>query len=773
MGTEKAPGHSNQAHDVEATAGLVQARDVQGGVHFHGLREFSAVPRQLPAGVGGFVDRAREQAALDRLADPAEARVCLVTGPGGVGKTALVLHWAHRLVDAFPHGQLYLNLRTYSAVVAEFLDQFLRALGVPAAAIPPAADGRAGLYRSILATRAVLVVLDNADTAAQVRPLLPGAGRSRAVVVSRDRLAALVAREGAYRVDVPRMPEPDAVELLTNALHGRADSAVELIALARACVRLPLALRIAAERAASRPRMALTDLISDLHDESTRWELLMADEDAAVHAVFASAYAALPEPTARLFRLLGLHPTGQFGALAAAALAAETPAVARRQLDVLIDAHLVEQPASGRYGLHDLLHAYSVERSRDDDTADAREAVLDRLLAWYLHTADAAQTQMAPFDRFPLAEPVPAGLTVEDFADYDEALAWYRTERPALVAITRLAAESGRHIIAWQLAAVLRAIYMHQNAFDDWIATATLGVESARHLADQRGEAEALESLARAYFQSRRLSDAEAAHTAVLALRETLGDQHGMAVSTNALGLIALRRRRFTAAAEHFAHAQTLHPEPRWAAVCRSNLAETHCELHHYADAKATLHELVAFYQQVGEHAGEGNALFLLSWALRGQGQHAEAREAITGALALATQDDNPVWRGHWLTEAARVELAAHRPAPALTEFDESADLQRRLGDRNREAYAEEGAGTALAALDRPDQATARLRYAAAIHGDLGDDYARARCLAALASLSNQAGRPEDAHAKRAEAAALLAGYDDPDADALRANLTR
>ena len=327
--------------EVSGTPGnVVQARDVHGGVHFHRSEPsakvtFAVTPSQLPSDMRGFVNRHTELANLTGVVtgdpeEPLAATVTVITGTAGVGKTSLALHWAHSVRHEFPDGQLYVNLRGYDpgapATPEQVLDRFLRDLGVPASAIPVHLEDRASLYRSLLADCRMLVILDNAATAGQVRPLLPGTASSLVVVTSRSRLSGLIARHGAFRVGVDILHEDDAVALLGNvtARYRVHDQRHELVELARLCARLPLALRIAAERAASRPMMQLDELIADLRDESGLWDALTAegdDDTDAVRTVFAWSYRALPEPAARLFRLLGLHPGNDFGLPAATALA--------------------------------------------------------------------------------------------------------------------------------------------------------------------------------------------------------------------------------------------------------------------------------------------------------------------------------------------------------------------------------------------------------------------------------------------------------------------
>jgi tetratricopeptide (TPR) repeat protein len=443
--TSAGVGGDNTSQLSGEAGNVVQARDVT-SVHFHTSPRPTEpgppgppVPRQLPRIAGDFVGRAKDLARLDALltgtgpgpdhgpgprsgAFSSGAAVCAVTGTAGVGKTALALHWAHRRLDRFPDGQLYLDLRGYGlrepVAPEQALERFLRDLDYTGA-LPHDLDGKAALYRTLLAERRMLVLLDNACDVDQIRPLLPGAGPSAVVITSRNALAGLVARDGAHRLILDTLTEAAAVELLRTLTKGcrRGDEARELADLASLCAYLPLALRLAGERATTHPYMTLADLTADLRrrwaipgtasdadpdprpGEGTKpWAGSGADADAepqAFSTVLAWSYRTLPAEDARMFRLLGLHPGTDIAVPAAAVLADTDSARARRQLDFLVESHLLEHSAPGRYRFHSLLRAYAAELLRREEPGPRRRAALERTLDWYLRGAQAAGSLLA------------------------------------------------------------------------------------------------------------------------------------------------------------------------------------------------------------------------------------------------------------------------------------------------------------------------------------------------------------------------------------------
>lgn len=438
----------------------------------------SALPAQLPADVPDFFGRDRELSALDRLlsragGSPTAMAVSVVSGTAGVGKTALAVHWAHRTRHRFSDGQLYVNLRGYDLdhpmPPGDALTRFLTVLGVAGDAIPPDVDDRASRYRTEMADRRMLVVLDNALSEEQVRPLLPGSPSCAVVVTSRDSLAGLVALHGARRIGLGPLALPDAVALLRTLVGARVDIEPGPAAtLADQCVRLPLALRVAAELAIARPPLPLGDLVAELADLQRRLDLLDAGGDprAAVEAVFSWSYQHLLAPAARTFRLLSLHPGPEADAHAVAALLGDAPgdtpgsgegpghapgeeraavvgdglARAARTLALLARAHLLQPARPGRFGTHDLLRAYAYRLARTHDSEADRQAALTRLFDHYLSTAAAAMDALYPAERHHRPTVAPPAYSPPIADDPDAARAWLDTERPTLAAICAVAA---------------------------------------------------------------------------------------------------------------------------------------------------------------------------------------------------------------------------------------------------------------------------------------------------------------------------------------------
>jgi DNA-binding SARP family transcriptional activator len=435
----------------------------------------AAVPAQLPADIAGFTGRAAQLKQLGELLPEAGdadhhhgVPIALITGCAGIGKTALAVHWGHRMRPHFPDGQLYVNLRGHAPTPAlrpiEALAQLLPGLGVPIEEVPVSLEQATALYRSRLSDRRMLVVLDNAETADQVRPLLPGSARCLVVVTSRNRLSGLVARDGARRVDVEVFASDEALALLADVLGperiaAEPDAAKELV---ERCAYLPLALRIAAANVLDAPRDGLAGYVARLAAETRLSELAVdGDEEAAVRVAIDLSYEKLPTEARRLFCYLGLVPGPDWthdtaAALAATALSGPAVAVVRGLADRLVTAHLAEPHGPSRFVSHDLLRHYARERAFSELGAAERDAALRRLFGWYVESARAASTLLNP-ELVRLPAPVETGGRRVEFAAAADAMRWLDAERENLLAAVESAAAHGPRDAAWALADALRS----------------------------------------------------------------------------------------------------------------------------------------------------------------------------------------------------------------------------------------------------------------------------------------------------------------------------
>jgi DNA-binding SARP family transcriptional activator/Tfp pilus assembly protein PilF len=595
----------------------------------------SPVPAQLPLTVPGFTGRAAELARLDALLPPgdragttspaAPVAVTVISGTPGVGKTALAVHWAHRITHRFPDGQLCADLRGYGPAgtavsPSEALHGFLLALGVPPERIPADLDARTALYRTRLAGRRVLIVLDNARDPAQVRPLLPGTPGCLAVITSRQQLTPLVVTEDARPLALDLMTDAEARDLLAARLGRQRASAEpgavdEIIA---SCARLPLALAIAAARAAGRPGFTLAELAAELRDAQPGLDALEADDPATdPRAVFSWSYHALAQPAARLFRLLSLAPGPDITAPAAASLAALPQRQARRLLADLATAHLLTEHAPRRYTSHDLLRAYARELAASHDGDDILDAALDRVLGHYLHTSHTAATLIEP-GAGPIAmEPLPPGASPVPLAAAAAARDWFTAEAAALLAAVRLAADAGRVTYAWQLAQNLTAFLVRRGRWDDIAQAQGTALEAARRAGDSAGEANALHSLAVGYIWSGRTGDAAPLSGQALRLFESIGDHIGQARSHGSLGWLADNAGRLDEAMHHTEQAIRLYRAAGYRpgeAVCLNDIGWHHAKLGDYERALTCCEQALEALRETGGGGWEANILDSLGY---------------------------------------------------------------------------------------------------------------------------------------------------------------
>jgi DNA-binding SARP family transcriptional activator len=653
-------------------------------------------PAQLPSAVAAFTGREEQLAALDRslagaLATagpdgrPAAVAIAAVSGTAGVGKTSLAVHWAHQVADRFPDGQLYVNLRGFdpggqAMVPAEAVRGFLDAMGVPAGRIPAGLDAQAALYRSTLAGKRILVVLDNARDAEQVRPLLPGTAGAMVVITSRSQLTGLVAANGARPIPLDLMPPAAARELLAARLGAarlgaEPEATDQIIA---ACARLPLALTIAAARAATNPAFPLTALAAELGQAGGRLDALAIGDPATdVHVVFSWSYQALTPPAARLFRLLGLHPGPDISVPAAASLAGHTPAELRGQLAELLGANLISEPVPGRYTFHDLLRAYAGELAHRTDTETDRHAAVGRLLDHYTHTAHAANQHLSPArDPIPVPlRPLLPGASPARLTGPGPALAWLTAEHSVLLAALGLAADSGFHTHTWQLAWALNTPLIRGGHGHDLAAAWQAALTAAERLGDPTARAYAHCYLARAYTLLGRYPDAHRELGPALQLYDETGDLVGQASAHHHLAVVWERQGRPGQALEHAQQALALYQaggNRRGHAYALNAVAWHQAQLGDHAEALAHSRQALALHQQIGDRVGEAETWDTLGYAHHHLNHHAQAINCYQHALTLFRDLGDRSNEAATLTDLGDIHHAAGDPTAARTAWQQA-----------------------------------------------------------------------------------------------------
>jgi DNA-binding SARP family transcriptional activator/Flp pilus assembly protein TadD len=719
------PGAELRELHQRILAGDVMADSGRRGPPYEGV---PAVPRQLPAPVAHFIGRGDELAVLDGLADPVRVRgpggavIAAICGTAGVGKTALAVHWAHRVAERFPDGQLYINLRGYDpeqpVTAADALAGFLGALDVPRQEIPAGAVERLALYRSLLASRRMLIVLDNARETEQLRPLLPGTPACVTVVTSRDSLAGLVARDGARRLELDVLPVADALILLRTLIDGRvADDPGAAAALATCCCRLPLALRIAAELAAARPAAALGDLVTELADERGRLDLLDAGGDprTAIRAVFSWSCRHLDAAAARAFRLTGLHPAPGLDVYAVAALTGATLGQATRVLDQLARAHLIQATGPGRYGLHELLRAYAAEQAAAQDGEKDRRAALTRLFDFYLRAAHVAMDIVFPAERHHRPSSPGATAEVPPLPDAVAAGAWLDAERENLIATAAYAAACGWPGHAIGLAATL-ASYLDAGRYHEALTIHGHARQAAARSGDRAGEAVALTNLGLAAGAQGRYQQARGFLRQALALFRQTGDQAGQASALNGLGSVDRQRGRYQQARDHLRQALALYRaagDRHGEARVLSSLGVIDRRQGRYQQATEHQEHALALFRQTGDRVREAETLFRLGVVALRQGHSRQAAGHLHQALALFRDTGDNSGQAEALKVLGDVDLAQGRYQRATEHHQWALALFRQTGDRAGETDALNGLGGVSLALGQPRQA--RIIYAAAL----------------------------------------------------------
>lgn len=644
------------------------------------------VPRQLPTVTRHFVGRHGEVLKLHRLAP-----ICAITGPAGIGKTTLALRWAHEVADQFPDGQLYLDLRGFDPAgqpvpVDEAVVVLLDALGVASAEMPSTVEARIALLRTRMAGRRLLLVFDNVRDAGQIRPLLPGHPSCVAVITSRNRLASLVAIEDAQVLTLDVLSRAEAEQMLahrTGRDRVRADP-VAVEAILTHCAGLPLALSVVGARIATHPGLGFAQVAEELDSAHSRLDALTnRDPVSDIRAVFSWSYNALSTATARLFRLLGLHPGPDISVAAAASLAGMPIAAVTGSLGELSDANLLDERARGRFAFHDLLRAYAAELALDTDKEVDHDSAVGRMLDYYLHSSHAAAMALQPHrDSIALTAPDRA-ISIESPNDVGEARAWFDQERKNLLDVIELASATGLDQHIWQLAWSLEGFFSRSGLWHDWIATQTATLVAMKKLGDLSGQARAHRSIGTAYIRTHRHQDAHRHLSYARDLFDELGDTLGLAHTHYHLSRVC--------------EVQTQHQQM----------------LDHGIEA-------LRLFRATGHSSGQARALGLLGWQQTLSGAHHQAlalcEEALTILIRIADRRpqadawDSLGHANHHLGDFPR----------AVVCYEKALELYREYGARYLEAKTLLNLGDTRDALLESTDARSAWKHAMRILDELG-----------------------------------------------------
>ncbi|MFJ2565269.1 BTAD domain-containing putative transcriptional regulator [Streptomyces sp. NPDC087568] len=701
-------------------------------------------PAQLPATVPDFTGRSSFVAELSEVLASADGRVMAVSavaGIGGVGKTTLAVHVAHQARAAFPDGQLYVDLQGAGARAAEpetVLGSFLRALGTADSAIPDSLEERAALYRSVLDGRRVLVLLDNARDAAQIRPLLPGTEGCAALITSRVRMVDLA---GAHLVDLDVMSPDEALSLFTRIVGeervaGEREAALDVVA---ACGFLPLAIRIAASRLAARRTWTVSVLAAKLGDERRRLDELQAG-DLAVKATFELGYGQLEPAQARAFRLLGLAD-GPDMSLDAAAAVLDLPADDTEDLlESLVDTSLLESAAPGRYRFHDLVRLYARAcAERDEHPPGERAAAMSRLLDFYLATAARVFAIDRPGDMLVdhLEEPRYAGL---DFADRRAAQDWLYCEAVPLLACVRQS--SGAATLRRAVDLLWAAVDLAESGANsrEYEATAAALRDAARAASDGRAEGRAILVLANARHWSGHFVRADQEARQALALSEAADDPLPCCWAVNILGAFAFYQSRFAEAEEYLERAIRdfrACDDLAGAAAALCNLSRLHLETERAESAARLARQGVEMYERLGHSLKVANGHYALGMALGKNGQVADAAAHLGAALQVFRTSRQRLWEGMALFRLAEVDLLAQHPAQAAANAEMALAALRGIGGDWRRGNVLTVLGTALSGLGQSGRARVCWQEALEIYERLrSPEVAEVRALLAPAAVA-------------------------------------
>ena len=704
---------------------------------------------QLPLDVSHFTGRENDMAQLSALLDTrgqfpvSTVVISAISGTAGVGKTALAVHWAHRVAERFLDGQLYINMRGYDSGPRlspdTALTEFLRALGVPAGEIPQSQTGKEALFRSRTANRSLLIVIDNVNSAEQVRPLLPSSPNCLTIVTSRSRLSGLIAQEGAHRISLDLLRPDESLDLLESLIgqdrvRQEQDQANEIV---RLCGYLPLALRIAGQRVSERQTITLEELTRELSDERGRLGFFATedeDERSALSAVFYWSYKALPIDLARTFRLLALHPGVEFSPEAASALIGETVTFATLNLQKLRGSHLVEEHTKTYYRFHDLMRLYARSCVEEYEPQIERDHAIGRLLYFYLHSADLADRRIAPQRR---QAALPAHGEFHEpmhFRSREEAVSWCEAERFSIVAVTRLAESVGQFSSGWRLPIVLWGYFHLRKRWKEWLETHSIALRCVRAEGDRFSEGRILNSTGNCFHEQRSFEEALTYYTQALAIRRETDDLWGEAFTLNNMGECYQQTRQYRKAIDCYKQVVQIDQDLDYflgEALAVNNIGEVYLELRELDAAITQFERALQIERQANYRWGEG----------------------IT------------------LNNIGAVQIAQSDTVAAITTLQTAIEAHIEAGSKWGEAVALNRIAEAYRQLGRFDDAISDHRLALIAHREVGDLWQVAHVLSCLGETYRARGDDGLARQYLVEAAEVFRSVDRFEEEKLRLRL--
>jgi tetratricopeptide (TPR) repeat protein len=681
---------SHESNVVSGTVAgqLVQAGAIHGGVHFHRRSATPVVPRQLPPLPSNFITRSSEVEALDSIVSDNSRRtpgLVVLTGAGGTGKTAIALGWLHNNTSRFPDGTLYTDLGAFGPqgpiAPSDVLNHFLRALGVLPEDIPFDLAEKSSLYRTVSAGKSIAIFADNADSAAQVRPLLPASPGSVLIVTSRWRLGGL-ALHGARFVEIGALDEESAVELLVAVL-GKDKVDLEpapVRQLVELCGGLPIALRVAAARLSIRPRWSISRLVSTLADQQSRLSALTVPGEVSVQTNLDLTYRELSPKAGRLYRLLGLHPGADFDAGLAAA-AGELPVDDADDLvGELLDVNLVNEIADDRFRFHDLLRLHAQQLAIHQDGDEERSSAVRRMVRHYLDRAIAADLVVMPLrsrvnPRYEERRQCPPA-----FPNAGEALDALERDLANTLAAQQSAADRGWWDEVWQLCEALWGLFLYRKHFESWIQAHELGISAARRSGNAVAETRLTVQLGMADLNLRRFDEAHVLFATALDLSHAAGDLGVEATAHEYLGLAARGKGNHEAATAHFTHALDITERlghRRGSALHLRRLGETLCETGQHGEAVDYLRRAVDVATEIGDRVLRARALTRLGGALVELGQTADAAGLLSEADDILAEAGSNHYRAENIEALAGLDLRVGDMAAARQHLQHALELYR------------------------------------------------------------------------------------------------